>query len=364
MSTAAVAFDAVRKQNRFLDYEVACVPEHLRQALASAPVDWLASADFALGHLFPPAGRVWIKLNEFGALQHAYYYSEVRCPVGKRILLHGPVEMDMEEARELLRDRKAARLDVLRMTTTDLAGQSRGRVKPAVALYGEDVMVAMPATKQELLASLGSNKRQQLGKYTRRLEREWPVGIEWVCLSKEEITEELFGTIVQFNSLRLSEKGRQTLWHEAMTQQRCQLARRTGLLCGIRLNGKFVSGAVTYLYGQDAYYALIGHDPEYDYWNPGNLTTWLTMEKCLEHGVRRFHFLWGVSEYKLRFGGEIKPLYTISVYRHYPARLVSTLLEFAPAWKRTILNSARDIRMSFRNSQLGRKIAGLWRPAP
>ncbi len=364
MSTAAVAFDAVRKQNRFLDLEVACVPEHLRQALATVSVDWLASADFALGHLFPPARRVWIKLDEFGALQHAYYYSEERCPVGKRIMLHGPVKMDMAEARELLRNRKAARLDVLRMPTANFVEQSRDKKKPAVTLYGEDVMVAMPATKQELLASLGSNKRQQLGKYTRRLEREWPGGVEWVCLSKAEITEEMFGAVIQFNSLRLSAKGRRTLWHEAMMQQRCQLARRTGLLCGIRLSGKFVSGAVSYLYGQDAYYALIGHDPEYDYWNLGNLTTWLTMEKCLERGVRRFHFLWGLSEYKLRFGGEVKPLYTLSVYRNHAVRVVLSWIDFAPACKGAILKTARDVQMSLRNSKFGLRIFTWLRPAP
>ncbi len=364
MSTTAVAFDAVRKQNRFLDYEVVFVPEHLRQSLAGVSVDWLASSDFALGHLFPPARRVWIKLEECGALLHAYYYSEDRCPVGKRIMLHGPVDIDMAEARELLRNRKAARLDVLRMPTTDLAGQSGGKEKPVISLYGEDVMVAMPGTKQELLASLGSNKRQQLGKYTRRLEREWPASVEWVCLSKEEITEELFGAVVQFNSLRLSEKGKRTLWHEAMTQQRCQLARRTGLLCGIRLNGKFVSGAVSYLYGRDAYYALIGHDPEYDYWNLGNLTTWLTMEKCLDRGARRFHFLWGVSEYKLRFGGEIKALYTISVYRNYPARVISSWIDFAPACKDAILRFARKAHMSLRNSKFGRRIFTWLRRAP
>lgn len=364
MSAAAVAFEAVRKQNCFLDYEVGCVPEPLREALASVPVDWLASADFALGHLFPPAQRVWIKLDEFGALQQACYYNEDRYAIGKRIMLHGPVEMNVPEARQLLRNRKAARLDVLRMPTPSLAEQAGDKGKPLVALYGEDVMVAMPATKQELLASLGSNKRQQLGKYTRRLEREWPAGVEWVCLAKEEITEELFCAIVQFNSLRQSEKGKQTLWHQAMTHQRCQLARRTGLLCGIRLNGKFVSGAVTYLYGQDAYYALIGHDPQYDYWNLGNLTTWLTMEKCLERSVRRFHFLWGLSEYKLRFGGEVKPLYTLSIYRDYLTRVISSWIDFAPACKGTILRTARNLHMSLRNSEFGRKIFIRLRLAP
>ena len=185
-----------------------------------------------------------------------------------------------------------------------------------------------------------------------------------MCLSKEEITEELFGAVVQFNSLRLSEKGKRTLWHEAMTQQRCQLARRTGLLCGIRLNGKFVSGAVSYLYGQDAYYALIGHDPEYDYWNLGNLTTWLTMQKCVDSGVRRFHFLWGVSEYKLRFGGEIKPLYTISVYRNYPVRVISSLIDFAPACKDAIRRTARKAYMFLRNTQFGRRIFTWLQSAP
>jgi hypothetical protein len=361
MSAPAAAFEALKSSSHFLDSEASAVPEYLRQEIAAVPVDWLASAEFALGHAFPPAQRVWIKLDEFGALQHAYYYSEERLPIGTRLLLNGPAEMDAAEARELLRSRKAVRLDVLRTGADNLTAFSHGMAKPTVAFYGEDVMVSMPATKQELLASLGSNKRQQLGKYTRRLEREWPAGIEWVGLAKDEISEEMFSAVVQFNSMRLSSKGKRTLWQDAMTRQRWKFSQRAGLLCGIRLNGKFVSGAVTYICGQDAYYALIGHDPEYDYWNLGNLTTWLTMEKCLERGIRRFHFLWGLSEYKLRFGGEVKPLYTLSFYRNYPAKILFSCLDFLPQCKAALQRAVHKAHISLRNSALGRRFARLRR---
>lgn len=363
MSAPAVAFDALKSSNQFLDFETGAVPERLRQKIAAVPVDWLASEDFALGHGFPPALRVWIKLDEFGAVQHAYYYNEDRSPIGTRLLLHGPAEMDGAEARKLLRSRKAVRLDVLRMGADNLTAFSRGIAQPSVAFYGEDVMVALPGTQPELLASLGSNKRQQLGKYTRRLEREWPAGIEWVCLSKDEITEEMFSAVVQFNSLRLAANGKRTLWQDAMTRQRWQLARRVGLLCGIRLDGKFVSGAVSYVSGRDSYYALIGHDPQYDYWNLGNLTTWLTMRKCIEQGVRRFHFLWGLSEYKLRFGGEVKPLYTVSFYRNYAAKLFFSSLDAVPACKAALRRTAHKAHISLRNSQLGRQLFALRRSA-
>ena len=361
MSAPAAAFEALNTSNRFLDFEASAIPEHLRQKISAVPVDWLASADFALGHAFPPAQRVWIKLDEFGALQHAYYYNEERSPIGTKLLLHGPAEMDGTEARELLRSRKAVRLDLLRMGVDNLAAISRGMGKPTPAFYGEDVMVDLPATQQELLAGLGSNKRQQLGKYTRRLEREWPAGIEWVCLAKNEITEEMFSAVVRFNSLRLAANGKRTLWQDAMTRQRWQLARRVGLLCGIRLNGKFVSGAVSYVSGQDAYYALIGHDPQYDYWNLGNLTTWLTMGKCIEQGVRRFHFLWGLSEYKLRFGGEVKPLYTVSFYRNYAAKLFFFWVDAVPACKAALLRMVHKWHIALRNSQLGRRFFALQR---
>jgi hypothetical protein len=363
MSAPAVAFETFESPNRFLDYEVSAIPEQLRQALANVSGDWLASSDFALGHAFPPAQRVWMKLDEFCGVQHAYYYNEERTPLGKRILLNGPAEIDGAEAREFLRRRNAARLDVLRMSAAKFEGPAPGLAQPTVAFYGEDVMVAMPGTKQELLASLGSNKRQQLGKYTRRLQREWPTGIEWVCLAKDEITEQMFSAVVQFNSMRLSSKGKRTLWQDAMTHQRWQLSRRIGLLCGIRVNGEFVSGAVSYISGQDAYYALIGHHPEYDYWNLGNLTTWLTMEKCLERGVRRFHFLWGLSEYKLRFGGEVKPLYTLSFYRNYPAKICFSCLGLVPECKAALGRTAHKAHISLRNSALGRRLAKL-RPTP
>ena len=358
MSAPALALDGLKRPNCFHDYAVASVPTHLQQKLETAAPDWLASADFALRYAFPPAQRVWIRLDECGSLQHAYYYNEERSPLGKRILLNGPVEMEMSEARELLLCRKAVRLDVLRMSTRNFAETRPGMAKPRVAFYGEDVMVAMPATREQLLASLGSNKRQQIGKYKRRLQKEWPSGIEWVSLSKSEITEAMFRAVVQFNSLRLSAKGRRTLWREAMITQRWELATNTGLLCGVRLDGKFVSGAVSYLYGQDAYYVLIGHDPEYDYWNLGNLTTWLTMEKCLERGIRRFHFLWGLSEYKQRFGGEARPLYTLSVYRNYPAKILFSSMDFIPAFKAVLRRTAHKIQISLRNSEFGRRLFG------
>jgi GNAT acetyltransferase-like protein len=362
MSAPAVAFDELKSRSCLRDYAVGNVPINLQQELEAASSDWLASADFALRYAFPPAQRVWIRLDEYGLVQHAYYYNEEPSTLGKRLILNGPVEMDFSEARELLLRRKAVRLDVLRMGTPNFAETRPGMTKPTVALYGEDVMVVMPATKQELLASLGSNKRQQLGKYTRRLQKEWPSGIEWVSLSRSDITQEMFRAVVQFNSLRLTAKGRLTLWREAMITQRWDLATHSGLLCGLRLNGKFVSGAVSYLYGRDAYYVLIGHDPEYDYWNLGNLTTWLTLEKCLERGIRRFHFLWGLSEYKLRFGGEAKPLYTLSIYRNYPAKIFFSSMDLVPASKAVLRRTAHKIHISLRNSELGRRLFPRSRP--
>ncbi|HKV23218.1 MAG TPA: GNAT family N-acetyltransferase [Candidatus Acidoferrum sp.] len=269
--------------------------------------------------------------------------------------------MDLAEAQELLRRREATRMDVQRMYVPNLTGGGEGQRggKTASTVYGEDVVVEMPPTVEQMLMNLGSNKRQQLGKYTRRLEREWPGGIEWLCLSKEQISEEIYRAVIDFNIQRQTAKGKEVLWEEEVVGQRWQLARETGLLCGIRLAGKLVAGGVACLHGEDAYFLLIGHDPKYDYWNLGNLTTWLAMEKSHEQGVRRFHFLWGISEYKLRFSGEVRQLYTVSVFRNHAVRMVSVLLDSVPAWRRGALESARNVRMAIRNSEFGRRISGL-----
>lgn len=323
-------------------------------------MDWLASSDFALHHVFPPAQRIWMSVDGAGALRHAYYYNEKHSALGKCIALHGPADLDVGEARALLQARNASRLDVLRMAAPAFPHPTSKNRNSVSRLYGEDLVVELPASEEELLKSFGHNKRQQLGKYTRRVERQWPGAVEWVCLSREEIDKELFAEVVRFNSQRQSAKGKQALWQSDIIRQRWKLAQRTGLLCGIRLAGEFAAGGVAYVYPQDAYYALIGHDPRFDYWNLGNLTTWLMMRKLLARRVRRFHFLWGLSEYKLRFGGEIKPLYTISVYRNYPVRLASVLMDTAPAWKNAVLRALKDFHIALRNSQLGRNIFALW----
>lgn len=359
MSAATFSVRVPSSAESFLDFDAARIPEHWRSQLEALCVDWLASADFALGHLFPPAQRIWMRVDGAGILRHAYYYNEKRHPLGKYITLHGPADMDIAEAHGLLQVRDAVRLDIARMAAPLFPYPSRMNTHSVSRFYGEDVVVELPSSEEELLKSFGHNKRQQLGKYTRRLERQWPGAVDWICLSKDEIDKQLFADVVRFNTQRQSAKGKQALWHEGVIRQRWELARRTGLLCGIRLSGEFVAGGVAYVYPQDAYYALIGHDTRYDYWNLGNLTTWLMMRKLLERGVRRFHFLWGLSEYKLRFGGEIQPLYTITVYRNFPLRLASSFLEAAPAWKNEVLRAARNVHMNLRNSQLGRFLLGL-----
>lgn len=360
MSAAARSVKGFSAQTSFLDFDVANIPEHWRRQHAQLTTDWLASTDFALGHLFPPAQRIWMKVDPAGTLRHGYYYDEKQLPLGKCLTVHGPAELDIAEARELLQARRAVRLDVARMNAPSFPNSLGKNTNSVSRFYGEDVVVELPASEEELLKSFGPNKRQQLGKYTRRVERQWPGSVEWVCLSKNEIDMQLFADIVRFNSQRQSAKGKQALWHDDLISQRLELVRRTGLLCGIRLGGEFVAGGVAYVYSQDAYYALIGHDPRYDYWNLGNLTTWLLMKKSLGLGVRRFHFLWGLSEYKFRFGGEIQPLYTITVHRNFLARLASSFLDTGPAWKNKVLRATRKVHMDLRNSQFGRFIFGLW----
>jgi hypothetical protein len=342
----------LKHSRRFLDYEVVsapkCVPADIRS-------HWFASSDFALHFAFPPAQRLWVREDQDGTVQHAYYYNEDWSRAGKRITVFGPAELDVDEAREMLQVRNAVRLDVRGMPAASLSAQQKMETW-TITSSGEDVIVKMPSTVEELLSSFGSNKRQQLGKYTRRLERQWPGGVEWICLERGEITQELFETVLALNSKRQAAKGKQSSWNHAVAEQRWKLAARTGLIVGLRLGGEFAAGGLAYLYGEDAYFSVIGHEPKFDYWNLGNLITWLMMRKSLERGARRFHFLWGLSEYKLRFGGEIQPLYTVTVFRNSRARFIFSLLEFPSQCRGTLLGFAQSTRLILRNAGFGQRI--------
>jgi hypothetical protein len=349
-----------KHQPRYLDCGLSSLSEQLQRALVGMRPDWFASWEFAFYFCFPSAQRVWIREDHDGVLRHAFYYSEHPHFLGKRLTAFGPVELDMDEVHEILRLRNAACLSILCTSAANL--KHSGILKGATrALYGEDIVVDMPSTVDQLLASLGTNKRQQLRKYTRRLERQWPGGVEWICLAKDEITRDLFGTVLALNSQRQSAKGKHTLWNDAMAEQRWQLASRAGLLCGIRIGHELVAGGVAYLYGQDGYFSLIGHNPSYDYWNLGNLTTWLMMQNAVNRGVRRFHFLWGISEYKFRFGGRTEPLYTVTVYRNGYTRLVASAADFPRTCAKLLLNAAQKGRIAARNTGVGQQIYHLLR---
>ncbi|MBE3119886.1 MAG: GNAT family N-acetyltransferase [Candidatus Atribacteria bacterium] len=94
------------------------------------------------------------------------------------------------------------------------------------------------------------------------------------------------------------------------------MAQQSGLLCGLRFKSNLVGGTLCYLHQNEAYMVLIGHDPQQDSLNLGNVSMWLTIEWLIKMGIKRCHLLWGKSFYKTQFGAKEHALFEVTVFRN------------------------------------------------
>jgi hypothetical protein len=329
-----------------------CVIEDLTlseyEAASMAAQCWFESPYFAT--LYAAATHALIVRSETGETVSGFYRIDRYLKCFRKVQFVAAVDMADEVLHEVMRRRGAQFVGIPLIGRDFLDGKiHRSRQHNwRIARQAEDIVIELPASVEEYLASLGRQTRKHLPYYVRRLEREWGSQLRVAHLAGEGIKLDDFQRLVELNRARMRGKWKRSGWTGEMVRNRWRLACRTGVLTGIYRDDQLMAGTVCYLHRSDAFLALIAHDPAYDSLNLGTVALHKTIEQAIAGRYRAFHLLWGRGFYKRQFGGEEHPLFEAVVFRaRYMARVwhtARTVREILQHLKQTITPIARMSR--------------------
>ena len=169
--------------------------------------------------------------------------------------------------------------------------------------------IPLPATWEEYLKQLSSKERGKVGLRARRLEKKYEVQIR-KCEQESEIDPllhalyELHGKHWQARGLpgTLRSPARRQFYGELA---RLLLTRRQLELWVLELNGRIAAAQFGLRYGSTIFSLQEGFDPEFAPDSVGYVLRSQVIKRAIDGGVRRYDFLGGADESKLRWGAEL-----------------------------------------------------------
>jgi CelD/BcsL family acetyltransferase involved in cellulose biosynthesis len=168
--------------------------------------------------------------------------------------------------------------------------------------------IPLPATWEEYLKHLSSKERGKIGLRTRRLEKKYDVRIR-KCVEEGEIDRllqalyELHGKHWQLRGLHgtLRSPARRQFYGEMASL----LWKRNRLdLWVLELKGRIVAAQFGLRHGTTVFSLQEGYDPDYSADSVGYVLRSQVLKNLIADGIRRYDFLGGADESKLRWGAE------------------------------------------------------------
>jgi CelD/BcsL family acetyltransferase involved in cellulose biosynthesis len=167
----------------------------------------------------------------------------------------------------------------------------------------------LPETWQGYLAQLSSKERLKVGNRLRRLQNRYAVEFR-KCSDKNELTDQL-QSLFALHQKRWEARGNVGSFRSEERKQFYRLMSEEFLrqgwleLWALRLNGISVAAQFAFRYRTTVFSLQEGFDPEYCADSVGYVLRSYVLKQLLESGVRRYEFLAGADESKLRWGGEM-----------------------------------------------------------
>lgn len=328
----------VRIQNVLIeqDFSLKELPHTIIHLLQTAHLPWLNSLQFCTGYPHDPAERVFIRGDSEKIHQAVFYRLIKRFGFLRIIEVIGFPDIEDKAIQSLIKTHHAQLAVVNRM---ELPVKPDEQWRPTQAhVYAKTYIpiIELPATKEEYLKQLGKKKRERYPNYWRRLNRHFNPdgsdsnksganraigsGIEIECRTAHEIKLEDVILLECLNRDRRSGKGKGVdSIHdiEARQKHKFPLTTASGYMVTIKNNGKVLGGTLSFICRDEAYLAIIAHDPAHEHLNVGTLVLWKTIEQLIDKGITQFNLLWGRQPYKTQFLGVEYPwsIHIISPYQ-------------------------------------------------
>jgi CelD/BcsL family acetyltransferase involved in cellulose biosynthesis len=166
--------------------------------------------------------------------------------------------------------------------------------------------IALPATWEEYLKQLSSKERGKIGLRTRRLEKKYEVRIR-KCAEQTEI-DSLLQILYDLHGKHWQLRGLPGTLHSPARRQFYRemaplLLKRSRLeLWVLELKEKIVAAQFSLRHGTTVFSLQEGFDPDYSADSVGYVLRSQVLKQLIADGIRRYDFLGGADESKLRWG--------------------------------------------------------------
>ncbi|HTX70928.1 MAG TPA: GNAT family N-acetyltransferase [Thermoleophilia bacterium] len=196
---------------------------------------------------------------------------------------------------------------------------------PKRYLYWTDHMIVdLPDSVDEYLASLGKRTRREVRSKRRRLEEAYPDTAIEILMSSDD-PGEYVRELIAWKNLRFNARGEETAWQSIPNsdERLAELTRRRGQIRVTRIDGRVAALNFLFPVGTAVYALQSGFDPRYEDFSLGFLNTYENIADAIRTGHRRVSLLWGQEEHKRRFGAKPRRATRLSVFRRQTDRLYS-----------------------------------------
>ena len=203
---------------------------------------------------------------------------------------------------------------------------TRERVKAYAAEHGYAVeetpeavspRLALPATWDEYLASLGKKDRHELRRKIRRL-YESGNGVDFEVLStQQEVVAAMDDFLALHTQSRQDKTDFMTSEMESFFRRMASALAAEGLvrLFMLRVNGKAAATVLCFDAGSHLYMYNSGYNPEFSGLSVGLVSKALVLQWAIENGMSGLDFLRGDESYKYDLGAKDQQIYTLRLTR-------------------------------------------------
>ncbi len=133
----------------------------------------------------------------------------------------------------------------------------------------EDIVVNLPATREEYLASLSKAMRKNIKRYLNKARLELS-SLQHKVLVGDEIEERHVRDIIELNKARMQRKEKTSTYDAQETAQMIELAQRCGFIRIVELDGRIIAGEICTRIGGHYFSHVGGHDQRFDEYRLGN----------------------------------------------------------------------------------------------
>ncbi|HEX8550445.1 MAG TPA: GNAT family N-acetyltransferase [Abditibacteriaceae bacterium] len=166
-------------------------------------------------------------------------------------------------------------------------------------------VATLAPTWDEYLAGLGKNRREQLRRYPKRLDKEFKVETE---LATEETVQTALSDLYRLHGKRWRARGqtgvlatpKRQQFHRALC---AKLQRQDRLrLWTLRCDGYAVCVLLSYFYDKRYSFFIGGFEPDLMRWSVGTCLFARVLQHAISEGATEFDFLRGQEDYKYKLG--------------------------------------------------------------